>query len=63
VISRAMADITKQFALRLPDELVEAVDLRASALGISRNQWYENMTRWVLVNTYTKDGMIARTEK
>jgi predicted HicB family RNase H-like nuclease len=49
-----MADITKtQFVLRLPEGVVEQVDARAEALQISRNQWYENMTRWVLENTHT----------
>jgi predicted HicB family RNase H-like nuclease len=48
------SDTTKtQFNLRLPDDMLEQVDERAKALGISRNQWYENMTRWVLANTYT----------
>ena len=44
---------TKHFNLRLPSDLMLEVDRRAENLGISRNQWYENMTRWVLVNTYT----------
>jgi hypothetical protein len=51
-----MADINRtQFALRLPADLIEDVDKRAEALHISRNQWYENMTRWVLANTYIED--------
>ena len=49
-----MTDITRtQFALRLPADMVEEVDVRAKALNLSRNQWYENMTRWVLDNTHT----------
>jgi len=41
------------FNLRLPPGLVKDVDERAKNLGISRNQWFENMTEWVLANTYT----------
>lgn len=41
-----MSDITKkQFALRLPEELLAQVDARAKAKGLSRNQWFERMTR------------------
>jgi predicted HicB family RNase H-like nuclease len=43
-----MADITKQFVLRLPVELVEEVDARAKEVGISRNQWFERCARWGL---------------
>ena len=43
------------FNLRLPAGHVAEVDARAEALGLSRNQWYENMTRWVLDNTVTID--------
>lgn len=39
---------TKPFNLRLPAEMVEAVDARAKKRGISRNEWYERMTQWVL---------------
>jgi predicted HicB family RNase H-like nuclease len=46
-------DITQQIVLRLPKVMVQAVDRRAKNLGLSRNQWYENMTRWVLKNTVT----------
>jgi Arc-like DNA binding domain len=53
----------KQFALRLPVELLEQVDARAEKLRISRNQWYENMTRWVLVNTYTTDEGIRLAQE
>jgi metal-responsive CopG/Arc/MetJ family transcriptional regulator len=53
-----MSDITDTtaripIALRLPEDLLPGVDERAKALGISRNQWFENMTRWVLDNTVT----------
>jgi hypothetical protein len=48
-----MSDITKQVALRLPSDLISLIDARAEALGISRNQWFENMARWVLANTHT----------
>lgn len=40
-------------SMRLPEEMVEQVDARAKNLGITRTQWYENMTSWVLENTYT----------
>jgi metal-responsive CopG/Arc/MetJ family transcriptional regulator len=40
------------FNVRLPKDLLAQVDDRAENLSISRNQWYENMTRWVLANTY-----------
>jgi predicted HicB family RNase H-like nuclease len=49
----AESDTKTQFNLRLPEDMVAQVDDRAKNLKISRNQWYENMTRWVLVNTYT----------
>lgn len=56
-----MADSSKtQMALRLPTHLVAQVDQRAEALGISRNQWYENMTDWVLSNTYTTPEALER---
>ena len=49
-----MTDTTKTpFNLRLPKDLLDQVDRRAEDLGLSRNQWYENMTRWVLANTHT----------
>ena len=47
------ADGKQQIALRLDAELLKQVDERAQALGLSRNQWFENMTRWVLANTQT----------
>lgn len=47
-----MSDTKTAFNLRLPKELLEQVDDRAEAVGISRNQWFESMTRWVLANTY-----------
>ena len=49
-----MTDTTRiPFNVRLPEDLLAEVDRRRDALGISRNQWYENMTRWVLANTET----------
>lgn len=47
-------------SFRLPDEMVREVDKRAKNLGLTRSQWYENMTRWVLVNTYTDKGEVRR---
>ncbi|HMC98044.1 MAG TPA: ribbon-helix-helix domain-containing protein [Flavobacteriales bacterium] len=47
-------------SFRLTDELLAQVDERAKKLGISRSQWFENMTRWVLVNTYTEKGSTKR---
>lgn len=47
------SDTKIPFNLRLSKDLLTQVDERAEALGLSRNQWYENMTRWVLANTAT----------
>jgi metal-responsive CopG/Arc/MetJ family transcriptional regulator len=47
-------------SFRLPDELLAEVDRRAKNLGLTRSQWYENMTRWVLVQTYTKGGKTVK---
>lgn len=44
-----------QIALRLPAGLVEGIDVRAKELGLSRNQWMENMTEWVLINSQLVD--------
>jgi hypothetical protein len=41
---------TKSFSLRLPADLVAKVDARAKEKNISRNEWYERMTRWTLAN-------------
>jgi hypothetical protein len=41
------------FNLRLSGDMVKEVDARAEALGLSRNQWFANMTGWVLANTHT----------
>lgn len=47
-------DITRtQVPLRLDSALLPEIDARAKALGISRNQWFENMARWCLDNTVT----------
>jgi metal-responsive CopG/Arc/MetJ family transcriptional regulator len=40
-------------SMRLPDELVAKIDERAGKLGITRSQWFSNMTAWCLKNTYT----------
>lgn len=50
-----MADTTNriQCNLRLPEDLLAQVDARREKLGISRNQWFENMTSWCLENTVT----------
>ena len=47
-----MAD-TMTISMRLPTELVAQLDARAKNRGINRTEWFENMTRWVLENTYT----------
>jgi predicted HicB family RNase H-like nuclease len=39
------------FNLRLPGDMLREVDARAERLGISRNQWFSNMTKWVLKHT------------
>ena len=41
------------FNLRMDYQMLAEVDARAEALGISRNEWFSNMTRWVLENTQT----------
>lgn len=49
-----MSDAEKyKIALRIDPELVEEIDarielMRAKGKTISRNQWFENMTRWVV---------------
>jgi metal-responsive CopG/Arc/MetJ family transcriptional regulator len=50
-----MSDTKTAFNLRLPEDLLKQVDARADSLGISRNEWFTNMTRWVVdpKNTYT----------
>ena len=46
-----MSDITKKvFVVRLPEDLLKVVDERAKARGISRNEWFTRMTKWVLAN-------------
>jgi len=48
-----MTDEKFQIALRIDSDLVKEVDariaqLKAEGKSISRNQWFENMTRWVV---------------
>jgi len=62
-----MPDITgdstrTQIALRIPAPLMVEVDARAEALGISRNQWFENMARWCIANTATVTSKGQETE-
>jgi hypothetical protein len=38
----------KQHALRLPDDLAEALDKRTAATGLSRNEQIVRMLRWAL---------------
>jgi predicted HicB family RNase H-like nuclease len=45
-----MTDIKKSILLRLPEDLVKKADARAKERGMSRNQWFENMTKWVVEN-------------
>lgn len=50
------SDSTKtQVALRLRKDLIEQVDARADQLGISRNQWFENMVSWAVTDTRTNE--------
>lgn len=37
--------------LRLPANLIAGIDERREVLGISRNQWIENMVHWALDHT------------
>lgn len=49
-----MSDTKKTaFNIRLDPDMLGQVDERAQELGISRNEWFNNMTRWCLKNTYT----------
>ena len=47
-------------SMRLPDDMLAEVDVRAQALGINRSVWFTNMTRWVLENTYTNAQGVTR---
>lgn len=51
-----MSDTKIPFNLRLPKDMLDEVDRRADALGMSRNQWFANMTGWVLANTHTVEA-------
>jgi predicted HicB family RNase H-like nuclease len=54
------SDPTRQFVLRLPPELLAQVDRRAKDKNLSRNQWFEYMTRWVLGHTTTVEQSAAK---
>jgi predicted HicB family RNase H-like nuclease len=41
------------FNVRMDPDMLAQVDERAQELGVSRNEWLNNMTRWCLRNTYT----------
>ena len=47
-----MAD-KAMISFRMANDMLKQVDARAEGLGISRSEWFTNMTRWVLANTYT----------
>lgn len=40
--------MTKQHALRMPDELAEKVDQRAGKVGLSRNAWLVKAIEWAV---------------
>lgn len=44
-------DSKSMVSFRMPEEMLKQVDARAERLGISRSQWFTNMTRWVLTHT------------
>ena len=52
------SDITpkQQISLRLSEATLNGIDARAEWLGISRQQWFDAMTEWVLLNTKTVDA-------
>lgn len=39
---------TSQVALRLPADLLIAIDERAKSVGLSRNEWIVKSTTWVI---------------
>lgn len=44
-----MSDITRKAVIvRLPEEYVTLVDIRAKERGISRNEWFTRMTKYGL---------------
>lgn len=44
-----MSDITRKAVIvRLPEEYVTLIDLRAKERGISRNEWFTRMTKYGL---------------
>lgn len=38
----------KQVQQRLPDDLAEAIEKRAKAVGLSRNEWINRALRWAV---------------
>lgn len=40
--------MTKQHALRIPDELMEAIEERRNKLGLSRNEWIVRALQWAV---------------
>jgi metal-responsive CopG/Arc/MetJ family transcriptional regulator len=56
-----MSDITrKAIIVRLPEEFVTLVDIRAKERGISRNEWFMRMTKYGL---FEKDKVQSPAEK
>lgn len=43
-----MSDTKKAFNVRLDGPLLDAIDRRAKDVGLSRNEWIERCTRWVI---------------
>lgn len=53
---------TQQVALRLPADLVIAIDERAKSVGLSRNEWIVKATTWVIHCLPTRaDADVAHT--
>jgi len=40
--------MVKQHALRLPEELADAIDKRAELVGLSRNAWIVKALAWAI---------------
>lgn len=56
-----MIDMTKQVALRLPDDLLDRIDARAAKIGISRNAWLVRALGWAEgqpITTRTRDEAV-----
>jgi hypothetical protein len=56
-----MSDITKKaIIVRLPEEYVTLIDIRAKERGISRNEWFTRMAKYGL---FERDKVQQPSEK